>query len=204
MGQMDRIQTFQRPFRVWLMLMLMVGALAACAPPPVQAPSTWQPPPPQPAAPSTSQAPATQRQILQPPPKISEQNITPQTPSQTATSGKTQTPQTPAPPQQLASMQLVNQAQAAMAQGHPDQAISALEQAIQVDVNNGQAFYDLALAWQSKGSQANALEFANKAELLFQNDPAKLKQVYLLKAQLYQATGDTASAEAYRQKAARF
>lgn len=200
MAATDHPRSLQQPLQVWLALLMMVGALAACAPTtPVQIPPAWQSSPKSAAA-APSQKP---RQILKPAPKITEQNIPAQTPSQTTSSG-----QPPAavssPPQQLASMQLVGEAQAAMSQGHIDEAINTLEQAIQVDVYNGQAFYDLALAWQSKGSQTNALQFANKAEVLFQNHPAKLKQLYLLKAQLYQALGDTAKAQAYRQKAARF
>lgn len=208
MGKMHPTRSLPKSLRVWLALPIVVAALAACAPTaPVQIPSTWQPPPHKPA-PSAArrQAPApAPQEILKPAPNISEQNITPQTTAPKAGSaGQSSTNQPPATPQQLASMQLVDQAEAALAQGHPNQAINTLEQAIQVDVYNGQAFYDLARAWQSKGSQANALEFANKAEILFQNNPAKLKQVYLLKAELYQESGDIANAQAYRQKAARF
>jgi hypothetical protein len=107
------------------------------------------------------------------------------------------------PPQHLASMHLVDQAKTALAQGKPDAAIPLLEQAIQVDVYNGDAFLGLARAWHAKGSPKKSLEFAKKAEILFQNEPGKLKEVYRLEAELYKEIGDPTKAEVYRQKAAR-
>ena len=107
------------------------------------------------------------------------------------------------PPQHLASMHLVDQAKTSLAQGKPDAAIPLLEQAIQVDVYNGDAFLGLARAWHAKGSPKKSLEFARKAEILFQNEPGKLKEVYRLEAELYKEIGDPKKAEVYRQKAAR-
>lgn len=100
-------------------------------------------------------------------------------------------------------MHLVDQAKTALAQGKPDAAIPFLEQAIQVDVYNGDAFLGLARAWHAKGSPKKSLEFAKKAEILFQNEPGKLKEVYRLEAELYKEIGDPKKAEGYRQKAAR-
>ena len=106
-------------------------------------------------------------------------------------------------PQYLASMHLVDQAKASLNQGKADHAISLLEQAIQVDVYNGNAFYLLARAWRTKGSRQKALEFARKAEILFQEDRAKLKEIYLFESDTYKELKDAAKAEAYRQKASK-
>ena len=100
-------------------------------------------------------------------------------------------------------MHLVDQAKASLAQGKADPAIPLLEQAIQVDVHNGEAFFTLARAWRMKGARQKALQFAQKAEILSQDDPAKLKQVYLLEADLHKELGDAAKADAYRQKASK-
>jgi tetratricopeptide (TPR) repeat protein len=105
------------------------------------------------------------------------------------------------PPQHLASMHLVTQARAYIDQGSPDAAIPLLEQAIHVDVYNGEAFFNLARAWQMKGVKQKAIEFAKKAEILLQDDRAKLRRVYLLQADLYSETGDVRNADAYRKKA---
>lgn len=100
-------------------------------------------------------------------------------------------------------MHLVDQAKASLAQGNPDAAISMLEQAIQVDVYNGEAFFALARAWRMKGSQDKALEFARKAEILFQDESSKLKDVYQFEASIYKDEGDDGKAEIYRVKASK-
>jgi tetratricopeptide (TPR) repeat protein len=97
----------------------------------------------------------------------------------------------------------VNQAKASLAQGKADPAIPLLEKAIQVDVHNGEAFFNLAKAWRMKGSRQKALQFAQKAELLYQSDPVKLKQVYLLEADLHKEMGNAAKSDTYRQKASK-
>lgn len=106
-------------------------------------------------------------------------------------------------PQHLASMHLVNAAKTALQQGKTDQAIAQLEQAIQVDAYNAEAFLVLAEAWKTKGDGKRALEFARKAEVLYQDKPKELKRVYLLEADLLKASGQAREAEKYRQKAAR-
>lgn len=100
-------------------------------------------------------------------------------------------------------MHLVEQAKASLAQGKPDVAIAVLEQAIQVDVHNGEAFLGLARAWRMKGSRNKSLEFSRKAEILFQENRGKLKEVYLFQSDLYKEMGDTAKSEQYRQKASK-
>lgn len=105
-------------------------------------------------------------------------------------------------PQLLASMQLVNEARGPLDRGKPDLAIPVLERAIQVDVQNPEAFMLLARAWRQKGARKKALEFAKKAEILYQDDPARLGEVFRLEADLYKEAGDNANASQYRQKAA--
>jgi len=109
--------------------------------------------------------------------------------------------QEPRAPQQLASMHLVDQAKTALSQGKPDAAIPLLEQAVQIDAYNGEAFFGLARAWRMKGSRNKAQEFAQKAELLLQDQPSELKEVYSFQADLFKELGDTRKMELYRQKA---
>lgn len=106
-------------------------------------------------------------------------------------------------PQYLASMHLVNTAKTALQQGNTEQAIAQLEQAIQVDAYNAEAFFVLAQAWQAEGDVKRALEFARKAEILYQDEPQALKKVYLLEADLLKRNGQGSEAEIYRQKATR-
>ncbi|MHC1727509.1 MAG: tetratricopeptide repeat protein [Syntrophobacteraceae bacterium] len=104
-------------------------------------------------------------------------------------------------PQRQASMQLVNQARPSLDRGKPDTAIPLLEKAIQIDAKNAEAFMLLARAWKQKAARRKALEFARKAELFYQGQPSKLKEVYLLEADLYREMGESAKAAQYRQKA---
>jgi hypothetical protein len=104
-------------------------------------------------------------------------------------------------PQYHASMHLVSTAKTSLAQGNADHAISLLEQAIQVDVYNGEAFYELARAWRMKGSSKKALEFARKAEVIFQDDREKLKQVLLFESDACKDVGEVEKAKTYRQRA---
>ena len=100
-------------------------------------------------------------------------------------------------------MQHVNQARGQLERGKPDAAIRTLEQAIRIDAGNGEAFILLARAWKQKGERRKALEFAKKAEILCQKQPAKLKEVYLLESDLYRELGDTTKAGRLRRKASR-
>jgi hypothetical protein len=115
---------------------------------------SYQPPPP-------VQAPAPQAgvstgPILTPPPEIREHNL----PPGPEPGPGNQASKEAATPQHMASMHFVDQARHSLAQGKPDAAIPPLEQAIQVDVNNGEAFLLLARAWRQKGARNKALEFA--------------------------------------------
>jgi hypothetical protein len=105
-------------------------------------------------------------------------------------------------PQRQASMQKVNQARGQLERGKADAAIRTLEGAVRIDARNGEAFILLAGAWKQKGEKRKALEFAKKAELLYQKQPAKLKEVFLLESDLYRELGDSAKAGKLRRKAA--
>jgi tetratricopeptide (TPR) repeat protein len=94
-------------------------------------------------------------------------------------------------PQRQASMQQVSLARGQLERGKPDTAIRTLEQAIRIDSGNGEAFILLARAWKQKGEKRKALEFAKKAELLYQKQPAKLKEVYSFESDLYRELGDS-------------
>jgi len=193
-------------------LLFMAGWLAACAPTKaVYIPPDWQTTPPktvvseQPKK-ESAQPIQSQQPILKAPADIKEMDVAQISNEATsASSGPSSAnpARVPDDPQYLASMHLVDQAKASLARGDADSAIAPLEQAIQVDVYNGEAFFGLARAWKMKGSQGKALEFANKAEILFQDNPKKLKEVYLLKAELYKELQDASKADYYLGKAAR-
>jgi hypothetical protein len=195
----------KRQAAVWIALLGALALVVACAPKkPVYIPTEWQPPPPvqAPSAPPPAPAPKAAA-IMKPPPVIKESDIAPAPlPDALPAKSPEKKPVQP-PPQRVASMHLVDQAKASLAQGKADPAIPLLEQAIQVDVHNGEAFFTLARAWRLKGARQKALQFAQKAEILSQDDPAKLKQVYLLEADLHKELGDAAKADAYRQKASK-
>ncbi|HOV84762.1 MAG TPA: hypothetical protein PLM79_00245 [Syntrophobacteraceae bacterium] len=195
---------------LWMLLCFLP---AGCAPKVVQIPPEWaQAPQPAPAPPKgetttpfpgssgLSGPPPATTAILKPPPAIKEKDLS--TPSEPVPPPR-EKKQEPHPPQHLASMHLVDQAKGSLKQKKPDSAIPLLEQAIQVDVHNGEAFLNLARAWRMKGFRSKALEFAKKAEILFQEEPAKLKEAYLLEAELYKEMGDSRKTDLYRQKAAK-
>src|SRR5208283_6002711 len=104
-------------------------------------------------------------------------------------------------PQRQASMQQVSQARGQLERGKPDAAIRTLEKAVRIEARNGEAFIVLAKAWKQKGEKRKALEFAKKAELLYQKQPAKLKEIFLLESDLYRELGDAASAVQSSRKA---
>jgi hypothetical protein len=211
-----------RPRSIALLFLVLSFLSAGCAARrPVTIPEEWRttvakPPVTVPTRPERSSVgePRPSQPVLQPLPNIHEEdlNAVPE-----GDSGLRPRPDVaPSPPdrvkpvgpavenpQHLASMHLVNTAKTALQQGNADQAIAQLEQAIQVDAYNAEAFLVLAEAWKSKGDGKRALEFARKAEILYQDNPKALKKVYLLEADLLKASGQAREAEKYRQKASR-
>ncbi|MCE5333565.1 MAG: tetratricopeptide repeat protein [Desulfobacteraceae bacterium] len=160
------------------------------------------PPPPGPSqgqpAPKAAPQPKPQTVAKPAPEPVAEQEAKPPAPKPRAS--KKQEPALS--PHRQASMQLVNQAKGTLDRGKPDSAIPLLERAINIDAQNAEAFMLLARAWKQKNSKPKALEFAKKAELLYSGNPARLKEVYLLKADLYREMGDAAKAAQFRKKAA--
>ncbi len=160
--------------------------------------------PPKPIAPLKQEPPpsSTQPFLIKPSPEIKESDVpTAADAAPAAPANKKKTSENP--PEHLASMHVVEQAKVSLAQGNADAAIPLLEKAIQVDVYNGEAFFGLARAWRMKGSRQKALEFARKAEIIFQGDSRKLKEVYLFEADLYKEAGDVKKMELYWQKASK-
>jgi hypothetical protein len=202
---------------IFVVVTLLTGGCSAKRA--VTIPSEWRTTPPQASSPSgpgrAIPLPGDPSQpIMRPTPDIQERNLT-AVPERSP--GSRAIPEgaipderprpegvgTPETPQYLASMHLVNSAKTALRQGHTEQAIAQLEQAIQVDAYNAEAFQVLAQAWLAKGDTKRALEFARKAEILYQDEPEALRRVYLLEADLLQRSGQASEAEIYRQKAAR-
>jgi len=181
--------------------MLLLGALVfGCAPSrSVWIPEEWQKAPPparQPQAPAPRAEPAG-RPVFKEPRQIEERSIEQR--QQAATDSQA----TAQDPQFLASMHLVEQGNSELFQGRPDPAIELFEQAVQVDVYNGEAFLGLARAWRVKGNLNRSLEFARKAEMLLQDEPKRLKEVLLLQASIYDALDDSQQASRCRSRASR-
>lgn len=141
---------------------------------------------PQPAAPSVA---------------IKEKDLT-QTQEVPGSAPKTPAPKEPSP-QYLASVQLVQEGDRALAKGDPDGALGFYEQAVQVDGYNGLAFLGLAKVWLQKNVPKRSLEFAKKAEILLTDNPKGLKETYLLESFLYEMLNQPETARAYKSKAQR-
>jgi len=191
-----------------LVLFLLAGLNVACAPRQrVVIPPDWQPRAQAPAQPKQQPAP-TATAAARSESTITEQNLP--TAGPIATSGPAperkpaaEPPEPPKSPQLVASLHLVDEGNRNLAQGQVDEAIALFEQAIQVDGYNGDAFFGLANAWQRRDAPTRALEFARKAEILFQDRPSKLKKVYLLQADILEGQDDWQNAAGYRAKADR-
>ena len=206
--KVDRLVLLAASFCV--LLILSSSVLGGCARKKVYLPKEWQTQLPQQRQEMPGQAGPSARQdtvlpssqphasLLKSPPAFKESDVplTGEDASQVAEKNKSAEQ-----PERLASMHVVEQANAALAQGKPDVAIPLLEQAIQVDVYNGEAFFGLARAWRMKGSRQKSLEFARKAEIIFQDDHSKLRDVYLFESDVYKEMGSNKKSDQYRQKA---
>jgi tetratricopeptide (TPR) repeat protein len=199
---------------LFVLLILALASGACTRSRTVYIPPEWKAPPPQ-AGPAAQQGQGTSSEygaqqtpgaVIKTAPGFKESNL-PSGPESPIPPGATKKVEPVAPeqqpPQRLASMHLVDQGKASLSQGKPDAAIPLFEQAIQVDVHNGEAFFGLAKAWRMKGSRNKAQEFARKAEILYQDNPAKLKEVWLFLADLFQELGDAKKMEFYREKASK-
>lgn len=171
----------------------------------VYIPPEWERPqpskPPVSVQPEAKQASVSRETaILKPPPSIKETDLPSTPPPVSGTQDKAVAQRAP---QNAAALHCVEQANTALGQGKPDAAITLLEKAIRIDVQNGDAYFALARAWRMKGSREKALQFAQKAEIHLQQDPKKLKQLYLFQADIYKEIGDAKRMETCKQKAAK-
>jgi hypothetical protein len=202
---------------VFCALPLVIFGLSGCSSKrAVYIPHEWRTSAPVTATPAVpaAQPSGPAQPILPPPPQIQEKDLSSVTdkakssavgddaPDQ-ALAPQVAGPQASAGPQYYASMHLVNSAKTELKQGNAEQAIVQLEQAIQVDAYNAEAFYCLAQAWEVKGDIKRALEFARKSEILSQDEPQQLRKVYLLETELLKRSGQASESEIYRQKAVR-
>jgi tetratricopeptide (TPR) repeat protein len=202
-----------RVLSLFVVSMLVLGPAACSKSRSVYIPPEWKAPPPRgqavqqgPGGPAEYAARQSPGAVINTGPGFKESNL-PSSPEAPVPPGATKkvAPVTPEqqPPQRLASMHLVEQGKTFLTQGKPDAAIPLFEQAVQVDVHSGEAFFGLAKAWRMKGSRNKAQEFARKAEILFQDNPEKLKEVWLFLADLFKELGDTKKMESYRERASK-
>jgi len=73
-------------------------------------------------------------------------------------------------PRTVASLRLTEQARILIETKKPDEAISILEKAMNINTNNGENYYFLAEAWIMKGNKEQALEFNRMAGLYLKNN----------------------------------
>lgn len=73
-------------------------------------------------------------------------------------------------PKAMASLQITNQGKQLIQQNKPDDAIRALERAINLDPGNGQNYYYLAEAWILKKNVSQAFEFNRLASIYLRKD----------------------------------
>jgi hypothetical protein len=71
----------------------------------------------------------------------------------------------------------------------PDQAISILEKAVNIDTNNGQNYYLLAEAWLQKGNPKQAKEFNRIAGMYLKDDDGWALKVRQQKERIDKAAG---------------
>lgn len=143
--------------------LLLFGFGCATVPPEIiTTPGPEQEPPPkqeerQPAPPPPAQADTVTEQEQTPAPSVE-----PQAPRSTVPETK-DTDRTVR--RAIASLRLTEQARLMIESKKPDEAISLLEKAINIDPGNGSNYYYLAEAWMIKGNRAQALEFNRMAEI---------------------------------------
>lgn len=80
-------------------------------------------------------------------------------------------------PRAVASLHLTEQARALLENGKVDDAITALERAMNLNPSNGQNYYYLAEAWLKKGKPSQAREFNRLAAMYLKDDPNWMNRV---------------------------
>lgn len=98
----------------------------------------------------------------------------PVTPAPQAPAPRSTVPSTGQPdkssPRTVASLRLTEQARLLIESKRPDDAISILEKAMNIDTSNGQNYYLLAEAWIMKGNKTQAFEFNRMAGIYLNDD----------------------------------
>jgi len=80
-------------------------------------------------------------------------------------------PEQPATPRILASLQLTEQGRSLLDKGNPDAAIRVLERAINLNPGSGENYYYLSEGWLQKGEAKQAKEFNHLAEIYLNEYP---------------------------------
>jgi len=76
----------------------------------------------------------------------------------------------PQSPREKASLQLIEEGRQLLAEDKPDHAIRLLEQAINLNSDNGRCYYYLAEAWLLKGNSSEARQFNSLAKNYLNED----------------------------------
>ena len=178
-----------------LILITFIGAFLfayGCATPPPKvvtapkpAPEPVAPPAPAPAPPAPAPVPEKTEPVkappepVAPPKQIAEPKATVPAPIQTEKKA----------PRVTASLRLTEQARLLIESKKPDEAITILEKAVNIDVDNGQNYYLLAEAWLMKGNQKQAKEFNRIAGMYRKEDEAWVQKVQSQKERIDKAAG---------------
>lgn len=91
-------------------------------------------------------------------------------------------------PRVLASLKLTDQGRELIEKGRLDDAIRILEQAINLNSNNGQNYYYLAEAWLLKGVLRQASEFNQLAEQYLKGDQTWDERVFKQRQRILEET----------------
>jgi tetratricopeptide (TPR) repeat protein len=150
---------------------------------PKPAPETVAPPKPAPAPKPPAPAPEKKEpekapEPVAPPKLILEPKPTVPAPVQT----EKQAPRT------TASLRLTEQGRLLIESKKPDEAITILEKAVNIDTNNSQNYYLLAEAWLQKGNPKQAREFNRIAGTYLKDDPGWALKVQQQKERIDKAT----------------
>jgi tetratricopeptide (TPR) repeat protein len=91
-------------------------------------------------------------------------------------------------PRALAALQLTEQGRMFLENNQPDDAIGILEQALNLNPNNGRNYYYLAEAWLMKWNIKQASEFNRLAEIYLKDDSEWLNRVRLQRERIKEFT----------------
>lgn len=131
------------------------------------------------------------------PPVIEESGATPieREVGEVDTAGPQTTPDTSA-----ATVTLLAQAQAAMADAAPQTAITYLERAVRIDPRNAELWIELGAAHLADNNLAAANQHVRKAIALAGDEPTLSRSAWLQMADIRQAEGNRSEADAIRRR----